>query len=141
MGWPRLNPDHSPLGVGRQSAFRLVQQDEFVAKWIANARTPADRNVERRLNALAACAKEACESLADIGDQNVRLGSDLQVNDKLCVGLRKGEASCFIASPKQAMTELVAIKEDRGVKIGDAEQMIVEFSKQRLFTAHVKEPR
>jgi hypothetical protein len=39
----RLNADHSPIGVGRQSAFRLIQQDEFVAKRIANARAPADR--------------------------------------------------------------------------------------------------
>ena len=139
MRWPRLNPDHSPLGVGRQSTFRLVQQDEFVAKGITNAGTPADRNIEWRLNALAACAQETRESLVDIGDQNVRLGSDLQVNDKLRVCLGKGEANCFIASPKQAMTELVAIKGDRRVKIGDAKQMIVEFSKQGCFKAHFKE--
>jgi hypothetical protein len=139
-GRPRLNPDHSSLGVGRQSAFRLVQQDKFVAKGIANARAPADHNVERTLNALAACAQETRESLVDIGDQNVRLGSDLQVNDQLGVGLWKGEASRFIASPQQAMTELVAIKGDRRVKIGDAKQMIVEFLKQGPFSAHVKEP-
>jgi hypothetical protein len=80
------------------------------------------------------------ESLVDIDDQNVRLGSDLQVNDKLRVRLGKGEASRFIASPQQSMTELVAIKGDRRLKIGDAKQMIVEFSKQGPFSAHVKEP-
>ena len=116
----RLNPDHLPLGVGRQSAFRLVQQDEFVAKGIANARTPTDRNIERTLNALAAGAQEERESLVDIGDQNVRLGSDLQVDDKLRVRLGKGEASGFIASLQKPMTELVAIERDRRVKIGDA---------------------
>jgi hypothetical protein len=36
----------------------------------------------------------------------------------------------FTASPQQAMTELVAIKGDPRVKIGNAEQVIVEFSKQ-----------
>jgi hypothetical protein len=136
---PRLHPDHSPLGIGRQSAFRLVQQDEFVAKRIANARTPTNRDVERTLNALAARAQEERESLVYVGDQNVRLGSDLQVNDKLRVRLGKGEASRFIASPQKAVTELVAIKGDRRVKIGDAKQMIVEFSKQGCFKAHFKE--
>jgi hypothetical protein len=77
-GRPRLNPDHSALDVCRQSAFRLVQQDEFVAKGIANARAPTDRNVERTLSGLAACAQETRESLVDIRNQNVCLGSDLQ---------------------------------------------------------------
>lgn len=126
------------MGVGGQSAFRLIQQHEFVAEWIANARTPADRDVERTLDTRAACAQEERQSLVHVGNQNVRLGPDSQVNDQLRVGLRKREASRFAASPQQAMTELVAIKGNRRVKIGDAEQMIVEFSKQGSFRAHVK---
>ena len=134
-----LNADHSPIGVGRQSAFRLIQKDEFVAEWVANARAPADRDVERTLDTHAACAKEERESLVHVGNHNVCLGPDLQVNDQLRVGLRKSEASRFTVSPQQAMTELIAIKGDRGVKIGAAEQVIVEFSKQGSFRAHVDE--
>jgi hypothetical protein len=37
------------------------------------------------------------------------------------------------------MTELVSIEGDRRVKIGDAEQVIVEFSKQGPFRTHVNE--
>jgi hypothetical protein len=87
------------MGVGRQSAFRLIQQDEFVAKRVANPRAPADRDVERMLDALAACPKEERKSLVGIGDQNVSLWPDLEVNDQLRFGLRKSEASRFIASP------------------------------------------
>lgn len=136
--WSTFDADHSPIGVGRQSAFRLIQQDEFVAKRVANARATADRDVERSLYAHAACAQEERESLVDVGNHNIRLGSDLQVNDQLRVGLRKSQASRFTASPQQAMPELVPIKGDRRVKIGDAEQVIVELSKQGRFSAHVE---
>jgi hypothetical protein len=81
----------------------------------------------RWLDAHAACAQEECESLVDIGNHNVRFGPDPQVNDQLSFGFRKSEASRFTASPQQAMTELVAIKGNRRVKIGDAQQVIVEF--------------
>ena len=91
------------------------------------------QHVERSLYAHAACAQEERESLVDVGNHNVRLGSDLRVNDQLRVGLRKSQASRFTASPQQAMAELVPIKGDRRVKIGDAEQVIVELSKQGLF--------
>jgi hypothetical protein len=137
----RLNADHSAVGVGRQSAFRLIQQDEFVAKRVANARAPADGDVKRTLDALAACTQEERESLVDVGNHNVCLGPDLQMNDQFRVGLRKSEASRFIASPQQAMTELVPIKGNCRVKIGDAEQVIVEFSKQGPLRAHVDESR
>jgi predicted nucleic acid-binding protein len=133
---PRLNADHSPIGIGRQSAFRLIQEDEFVAEGIANARASPDRNVERALDRLAARAQEARESLVGVGDHDVRLGADVQMNDQLRVGLRKREASRFAASPQQAMAELVAIEGNRRVQIGDAEQMIVDFSKYRLGMIH-----
>jgi hypothetical protein len=84
-------------------------------------------------------AQEERESLVDVRNHNVRLGPDLQVNDQLSIGLRKSEASRFSASPQQAMTELVAIKGNRRIKIGDAEQVIVGFSKQGSFRAHVDE--
>ena len=137
--WSTIDADHSPIGVGRQSAFRLIQQDEFVAKRVANARATADRDVERSLYAHAACAQEERESLVDVGNHNVRLGSDLQVNDQVRVGLRKSEARRFTASPQQAMAELVPIKGDRRVKIGDAEQVIVELSNRGFSAPTLKE--
>jgi hypothetical protein len=93
------------------------------------------------LDALAACAQEERESLVGVGNHNVCLGPDLQMNDQFRVGLRKSEASRFIASPQQAMAELVPIEGNRRVKIGNTEHVIVEFLKQRPFRAHVDASR
>src|SRR5271154_4453554 len=56
--------------------------------------------------------------------------SSARVSRKMAPDERSGR---FTASPQQAMTELVAIKGDPRVKIGNAEQVIVEFSKQGVF--------
>jgi hypothetical protein len=125
----RLDTDHPAVGVGRQLAFGLIQDDQFVAERVAPTRTPFNRNVERVLDCLTACAHERHECGIDVANQNIRLGSFAKVYDKLCFGLSKGEADCFIASPQQSMAELVSIERDRCIKIGYAKQMIVELSK------------
>jgi hypothetical protein len=41
--------------------------------------------------------RKSAKALFGVGNHNVRLWPDLQVNDQLRVGLRKSEASRFIA--------------------------------------------
>jgi hypothetical protein len=87
----RLNSGHPPIGVGRQAALGLVEDDQLVAEGIADARAATDRNVERGLDRLAARAQESRESLVNIFNDNIRFWADIQVNDELRVGVRKGE--------------------------------------------------
>jgi hypothetical protein len=126
----RPDPDHPALFVGHEAAFGLVQQSEFVTKWVANARAAADRNVEWVLNCLAARVQESREGLVNIFNDNIGFGADLQVNDELCIGVRKAEPDRFVASPQDSMPEAVTVKGYRRIEIGDAEEKVVEPSKQ-----------
>jgi hypothetical protein len=124
-----LDTLHPPIGVGGQSALGLIQHDQFVAKGITNARATADCNIEWVLDGRPACVQKCRESFIDVANQNVRLGSNVEVYDEFRVRLGESEAGSFIASPQQTMTQFVPIKGNRRVKIGDPKQMIVELSK------------
>jgi hypothetical protein len=133
---PWLNAGHPAFRVGRQPALGLVQQGEFIAERVADARAAADRDVERRFDSLAAGAEEDRKRVLDIVNQNIGFRADTQVAHEFGVGVRKGEADRVFASPKHAMPKAVAIEGDRGVKVGDAKQEIVELSKQRAVGGH-----
>jgi hypothetical protein len=107
----------------------LVQQNQFVAKRVANARASANRDVERSLYRLAARAQEQRERLITIVNDNIGFWTDIQVHDELSVGVRKSKADRFVASPQDRMSEAIAIERYRRIKIGDAKQKVVELSK------------
>jgi hypothetical protein len=124
--------------VGRQRAFGLVQQNQFVAKRVANARASADRDVERSLYRLAARAQEQRERLINIVNDNIGFWTDVQVHDEFRVRIRKGKTDRFVASPQHWMSEAIAIERYRRIKIGDAKQKVVELSKQGALGGHRK---
>ncbi|HLY00764.1 MAG TPA: hypothetical protein VKR62_18885 [Roseiarcus sp.] len=135
---PWLDAGHPAFRVGRQPALGLVQQGEFIAERVADARAAADRDVERRFDSLAAGAEEERERLLDIVNQNIGFRADAQVAHEFGVGVRKGEPDRFLASPKHPMPKAVAIEGDGRVKVGDAKQEIVELTKQRAVGGHGK---
>jgi hypothetical protein len=49
----RADASYSTVGVGHQLSFRLIQDDQFVAKGVAYSRTTANRYVECGQNRLA----------------------------------------------------------------------------------------
>jgi hypothetical protein len=114
----------------------LVQQSERVAERVTNACASADRDVEGRLHSLAARAQEKRERFIDILNHDIGFRADMQVHDELCVGVRKSKADRFVASPQDAMPEAIAVEGDRGIKVGDAKQKVVELSKQRALGGH-----
>jgi hypothetical protein len=123
-----LNADHPALLVSRELALRLVQQSEFVAERVANARASANRDVERSLYRLAARAQEQRERLINIVNDNIGFRTDIQVHDELRVGVRKSKADRLVASPQDRMSEAIAIERYRRVKIRDAKQKVVQLS-------------
>jgi hypothetical protein len=125
----RLDASDSTTGVGGQLSFRLIQDNQFVAKRVTYSRATADRYVEWGHNRLSPGLQKVRESLVDVGDHYVRFRSDMEVYDQLGIRLRKTETRSLIGAPQQTMTQPVSIKGDRRVKIGDAKQMVVEFSK------------
>ena len=133
---PSTRRRHPPVGVGRQPAFRLVQQNHFVAEWVANARASANRDVERRLHGLTAGLQEGGESRVRILNDNIGFGANVEVNDELrvCFGERKADG--FVGSPQDRMPETIAIEGNRCIKVGDAKQEVVELTKQRPADAH-----
>ena len=132
----RRDADDATVVVRRQHAFGLIQQNQFVAEGVANARASPDRDVERTLHSLAARAQENGKRLVNIFNQNIGFRTDVQVSHELCVRLRKGKADRFVASPQDSMPEAVAIERYRRIKIGDAKQKVVELSKQGPVDAH-----
>ena len=105
-GEHRARPDasYSTVGVGDQLSFRLIQDNQVVAKRVAYSGATADRYVEWGQNRLAPGLQKGCESLVDVGDQNVGLRSDMKVYYQLGVRLRKTETRSLIAAPQQSMT-------------------------------------
>ena len=103
---------HSPVSVGDEAAFGLVEDDQYVAERIADAGAAANGNVEGALDSLAAGVEEQLEGVVDIFNQNIGFGADVQVNYELGVGVRKGEADRSLASPHHVMPKPVAIKRD-----------------------------
>ena len=122
--------------VGRQLAFGLVQQNQFVAEGVANARASANRDVERMLYRLAARAQEERECLINILNENIGFGTDVQVHDELRLRVWKGKADRFVASPQHSMPEAITIEGYRRIQIGDAKQEVVELSKQGPVRTH-----
>ena len=110
----------------------MIQYDQFIAEGIANACTTANRQVERRLDGVAARVQEDRESLLDVAHENVRLWSNMEMHDQLRVRLWELEADRLVGSPQEPMAKLVAIKCNRRFEIGGAKQVTVDFSKQRL---------
>jgi hypothetical protein len=110
-------------------SFGLIQYRVFVPEWVANARTPAYRQVERRLDSLAARPQECCKRFVDVGDDNVRLGPNAEVDNQFRIRLWKLKANRLLRSPQQAVTQLVPVKRDRRLKVGDAKQMTVNLPK------------
>jgi hypothetical protein len=95
---------YSTVGIGHQLSFRLIQDDQFVAKGVAYSRTTANRYVEWGQNRLAPGLQKGCESLVDVCDQYVRLRSDMKVYYQLGVRLRKTETRSLTAAPQQSVT-------------------------------------
>jgi hypothetical protein len=93
----------------------LIQQNQFVAEGVANPRASANRDVKRMLYSLAARAQENGERLINIVNQNIGFGTDVQVRHELRVGVRKGKADRFVASPQDSMSEAIAIEGYRRV--------------------------
>jgi len=88
----------------------LIEDDEFIAERIPNARASASRNVERALHGLAARVQEERESCVNIFNQNIGFWADVQVNHELRVGVRKANPDRLLASPYDAMPETIAIE-------------------------------
>jgi hypothetical protein len=72
-----LDADDATFVVGRQRAFGLVQQNQFVAEGIADTRASPYRDVERILHSLAARAYEGAKRLVNIFNQNISFGTDV----------------------------------------------------------------
>ena len=102
----RSRPDasYSTVGVGDQLSFRLIQDNQFVAKRVAYSRATADHYVEWGQNRLASRLQKGCESLVDVGDKMSVSGPIWRVCHQLGVRLRKTETRSFIAAPQQSMT-------------------------------------
>ena len=130
VGRRRPDAGHPTVSIGDEAAFGLVEDDQYVPEGIADAGAAANRNLERGLDSLAAGVQEQLECVVDIFNQNIGFGTDVQVNYELGVGVRKGEADRFRASPQQTMPKPVAIEGDGCVEIGDAKQKVVELSEQ-----------
>ena len=131
-GHRRRDADHMAIGVGHQLSLGLIQDDQFVAERIANACATANRQVEWSLKGVAARTYEGRESLVDVAHENIRLRSNVKVYDQFCIRLWKLEADRFISSPQETVAELIPIERNRRFEVGDAKQMTVDFSKQRL---------
>src|SRR6185312_311380 len=129
---PWLDADHPALRVSRKHAFGLIEEGQFVAERVADARASADRDVERTLDGLAARAHEERERVIDILNQNIGFRTNMQVSYELGVGVRKGEPDRVFAPPEHPMPEAIAIERDSRIKVGDAKRKVVELPKQRL---------
>ena len=126
----RRDADDAAVVVRRQHAFGLIQQNQFVAEGVANARASPDRDVERTFHSVAARTQENGQRLVNIFNQNIGFRSDAQVNHELCVRLRKGKADRFVAPPHDSMPEPVAVERYRRIKVGDAKEEVIELSEQ-----------
>jgi hypothetical protein len=84
----RGRPDagHPALRVCGQSALQLIPDHQVIAERIANPRASANRDIERRLEGLAARAQEERKGLVDILNQNIGFWTDIQVNDERPAG-------------------------------------------------------
>jgi hypothetical protein len=84
---PSANAGDPAIGVCHQISFGLIQYRQFVPERVANARTPAYRQVERRLDSLAARPQECRKRFVDVGDDNVRLGPNAEVDNQFRIRL------------------------------------------------------
>jgi hypothetical protein len=107
----------------------LVQQRQLIAEGVANAGASANGNVERRLYDLASGIYEARDRIVNIMNKNIGFWTDVEVNDELRVGVRKGEPDRFVAPPQDSMPEAVAIEGDGRVKISDPQQKAIQLPK------------